>query len=299
MKQLAKPSTPPEFIDYLVNIRDAKKSSKDEKNKGIDPKTLLTNSHAEISTCYAELEKAVENGSLHSITASAKLKAISDSLRSCYSGSTKGILAIKALIKEAQVTRLLKYCPMCGTTLPKTHDHYLPASVFPEYAVHPLNLVPCCSTCNSTKDDDWLDAIGNRRYMHFYSDEWPEENFLHVSLHQLEGLKGVGAKFLISRPPGFTGNWSLIESHYKRLDLINRFTEQGNDEIDEILADCAIHLESGGTDAIGFLKARAEERAEIYGESNWRVQLMRELAKADELENWIGLHRKEIKKGKK
>ena len=72
---------------------------------------------------------------------------------------------------------------MCGTTLPRTFDDYVPAVKFPEFAVHPLNLVPCCATCNSTKDADWLTAAGTRQYLHTYSDQLPDVQFVSVTLH--------------------------------------------------------------------------------------------------------------------
>lgn len=43
-------------------------------------------------------------------------------------------------------------CPMCDGTLGDAEvDHFLPKSQFPLLAVHPMNLVPICQTCNGSR----------------------------------------------------------------------------------------------------------------------------------------------------
>lgn len=284
MKKLARPAIPPEFLEYLVRIREAKTVAPG----GVDHKAALNSRHNQISLSFAAFESAIEAGKLHQMSPSAELQAIADSLRSCYAGSTLGIRRLKKAIANAQSPRVLKYCPMCGTTLPRTHDHYLPASKFPEFSAHALNLVPCCSQCNSIKDDDWLDGNGNRQYLHLFSDGIPTDSFLCVTLKELPGSLGVGAIFQLRRPFNvLQPTWELIESHFRRLHLLDRYSEQVNDEIGEILADCAIYIEEGGTNASSFLDRRATERAGVYGYSHWRVVLMQALAASPRLPLWI------------
>jgi hypothetical protein len=284
MKKLARPVTPPEFIEYLAGIRDAKLVSA----SGINHKAVLTSKHNQIVICFDAFETSVQQGSIHQMIPSTQLSVIAVSLRSCYAGTTTGIKRVKQAIANAQAQRVLKYCPMCGTTLPRTYDHYLPASKFPEFSVHVLNLVPCCAQCNSIKDDDWLDATGKRQYLHMFSDEIPVDSFLRVTLKELPRSGGVGALFHLKRPDNVSQlNWELIESHYRRLHLLERYSEQVNDEIAEILADCVIYLEEGGTNASTFLNRRAAERAVVYGASHWRVMLMQTLSDSPRLSVWL------------
>jgi hypothetical protein len=285
MKKLVKPATPPEFIEHLISIREAKVVAPG----GIDHKAVLTSRHDQIAMCFNVFETAIETGGLHQMTPSAALSPIADSLRSCYASTTIGIRRVKELVANAQPRRVLKYCPMCGTTLPRTHDHYLPASKFPEFSVHALNLVPCCAQCNSIKDNGWLDAAGKRQYLHLFSDEIPAHNFLVVTLKELSGSRGVGALFQLKRPADvLESEWELIELHYRRLHLLERYDDQAGDEIGEILADCEIYLqEAGETDASSFLSRRAAERAAVYGSSHWRVVLMQALSVSPKLSVWI------------
>ncbi len=39
-------------------------------------------------------------------------------------------------------------CPYCGGMQPETLDHYLEKSVFPEFSIFSLNLIPSCARCN-------------------------------------------------------------------------------------------------------------------------------------------------------
>jgi len=268
LNPIAKP-----HIDFLVAIRDARKTS-----GGINHKAVITGEHAAIVAQYNAFSQLLQQRKLASITASARLKPISISLRGCYTGKSAGIKSLKSAIKDAQPKRRLKFCPMCGVSRPSTYDHYLPGIRFPEFSVHPLNLVPCCSICNSTKDDDFLNQAGTLQYLHLYSDLIPTTPFLVVQLQSRPPAKAPGAAFSISRPSGFNlVAWALIERHYERLHLLERYSEDANDEIEEILESCAVHLSNGGKSARKFLRTFATQRAALYGDSDWRVVLTREL----------------------
>jgi 5-methylcytosine-specific restriction endonuclease McrA len=288
MKNLTPLPLPPTYISYFVAIRDAKRIPAGDQGTTRDHRHILTESYEAIQRRYTRFEEAIDQGTLEALRRSNAMQLIGSSLRSCYDGETKRLRALKDSIAAAQGIRVLKYCPLCGISSVATHDHYVPATLFPEFAVHPLNLVPCCFTCNSTKGDDWLDEDGNRLYLHTYSDMIPVEVFLDVELKTSQITTGVGAVFSIARPNGFnTMAWAIVESHFERLNLIKRYTDFANDEIAEILADCKIYTSSGGTDVRRFLRRRARERTSIYGLSYWRSVLMKKLAGARGLDAWI------------
>jgi hypothetical protein len=288
MKNLASLPIPPTYITYLIAIRDAKRIPEGDRGTSRDHRHILTQSYRTIEGRYASFEEAVDQRALETIRRSNAMQLIAPSLRSCYDGETKRLRELKDSVAAVQGIRVLKYCPLCGITSVATHDHYMPATLFPEFAVHPLNLVPCCFTCNSTKGDDWLNEEGNRLYVHAYSDLIPAEAFLDVELKTSQSTTGVGAVFSITRPSGFSRKaWAIIESHFERLKLIGRYTDFANDEIAEILADCKIYSTNGGVKVRRFLRQRAQERVGIYGSSHWRSVLMRKLASARGLDGWV------------
>ena len=62
----------------------------------------------------------------------------------------------RVLVRGGERDRYLKFrgasrynrCPSCGQRDVKTLDHYLSKDDYPELAVFPANLVPCCFECN-------------------------------------------------------------------------------------------------------------------------------------------------------
>lgn len=260
------PQTPTYLVRYIL-IRDSKHKK---------TRVPLTAQHALIEARYKKFSSAIATGTLERIKESPRAIAMRDDLRSCYNGITAPLKLLKKDIKAAQPKRRLKYCPMCGTTLPTTFDHYLPATKFPEFSVHPLNLVPCCSRCNSTKDDDWLCPAGKRQFLHAYTDTLPDIQFLSVYLVEHPTSRTFGAIFSLNRPAGMNNEtWNLLDKHFTRLGLIEKYNEQCNDEIAQILSTCKIFLnEAPNGDARSFLNGLAADRASIYGRNHWLAVLM-------------------------
>lgn len=265
------------YLDRYAAIRDS---------KHLATRQALTAIHALVTARYAALGAAAMSRTLHGVLGSAPALAQSANLRSCYGGSTKALLQLKKDIKDRQSEGSLKYCPLCGTTLPKTTDHYLPAVRFPEYAVHPLNLVPCCSTCNSIKDDRWLDAAGARRFWHAYTDPVPRSDFLTVNLIT-DPVAGVAATFTLVPPAAPTAAWPIIETHFRELKLIERYNELASDEISEFLKSCASYVSTGGPNPELFLQTEAVKARETWGRNHWRAVLMDALSHHPDFRTWV------------
>lgn len=279
MKTLTHLPAIPTYLDRFVAIRDKKR---------LVTRASLVAGQLLIAQQYDALEQAVMRGSLATVQSRARGLPLGDNLRSCYDGPTKPLTQLKQAIKDAQPERLLKYCPMCGTTLPGTFDHYMPAVRFPEFAVHPLNLVPCCGACNSTKDDDWLSGEGRRQYLHAYTDSIPDLQFVVATFHLAPDTAIVGATFSLQRPVGIDGElWRLITSHFLRLRLLDRYAEQGNDEIAEIIGACRSYRQEGGPNVRAFLRSQAADRRRVHGRNHWVAVLMGGMSEHPELINWI------------
>lgn len=265
------------YLDRYVAIRDS---------KHLATRQALTAIHPLVTQRYAALGTAATGRTLHALLGSAAALAQSASLRACYSGSTKALLELKKDIKDRQSEAALKYCPLCGTTLPKTTDHYLPAVRFPEYAVHPANLVPCCSTCNSIKDDGWLDVTGARRFWHAYTDPVPRCDFLTVNL-VTNPAAGVAATFALTPPAAPTAAWPIVEAHFRELRLIERYDELASDEISEFLKSCASYVSTGGPNPELFLQAEARKARQTWGRNHWRAVLMDALSRHPDFRTWV------------
>ena len=268
MKALVPLPVPPSHLDRYVAIRDRKHHV---------TRSVLILNHAAVTARFADLAVRAAAGTLHSIPVSPLL-GISRQLRQCYDSETKKLEELRKAIRDAQPAGQLKYCPYCGTTKGETDDHYMPAVRFPEFAVHPLNLVPACSRCNSTKGDDWLDAGGQRQFLHLFVDTVPATVFLEVDLVTVPTATSVGASFRLNRGAIATPVWQLIKSHFDRLKLIDYYDELGSDEIGEMIGSAKSYREAAGPDVRGFLNYEAGKAEGLYGLSHWRARLFRALA---------------------
>jgi hypothetical protein len=277
MKNLIRLVAPPSELDLYVGIRDSKHHA---------TRQVLMAHHPAISARYQAFLDHAAAGTLEAIGASP-LTAISKELRHCYGGETKKLLALKKAIKNAQPKRQMKYCPYCGTTTHETHDHYLPGARFPEFSVHALNLFPCCFLCNSTKDDDWLDDAGLRRYIHLYLDDIPDTDFVIVDLIVSPAVAVPAAQFHLQQGIISNASWALIESHFDRLHLIDRYNENVGEEIGEMLETAANHLLDGGASAGAFLALQGNNAALNFGRNHWRAVLLCALSEHPSLDEWV------------
>ena len=65
----------------------------------------------------------------------------------------------------------LASCPMCGSPVTGTLDHYLPRENFPEFSVMAANLIPACTHCNSGKKRRIFKGSSiDERFLHPYFD---------------------------------------------------------------------------------------------------------------------------------
>lgn len=278
MKTLKALATPPSYLDRYVGIRDSKHQPVRDALVAIQPM---------VTARYQLFDAAVAAGTLAGVGGSPAALAAEASLRACYNSPTKRLTTLKADIKSAQGVRVLSRCPMCSTTLPGTTDHHMPAVKFPEFAVHGLNLVPCCATCNSIKDDDWLDPQGQRIFLHPFLDPIPAVPYLAVQLQEQPMVTAVGAKFSIQQAGMPAPAWALIQAHYTKLRLIDRYNDLASDEIETILSSCKSYLDSGGPSLVQYLQLEAVSEAHVFGMSNWRAVLRAALAAHPDLPGWI------------
>jgi hypothetical protein len=267
------------YLARFVEIRDSKHN---------EVRLTLAAIHQEIREQFAHLESSIANGELHLATPEDSCDVAGEALRACYYGSTQALESLKSDIKAAQPTRALQRCPMCGVTIPATFDHYLPTSRFPEFSVHALNLVPCCSTCNSKKGDKWLSSDGHRQFLHVFSDAVPKAAFLSVKLLDNPAHTATGAAFSLVRPRGIsTSLWKLIVAHFERLELLKRYGEHVGEELASLLCLCRSFRDADGADTRTFLRSHAARLATAHGRNHWLAVLTFALAQHSTLDDLV------------
>lgn len=219
------------------------------------------------------------NGDLFAYTVSAFGIPDTTNLSNCYS-DTKQVKVLKSRIYDNQDAWLRFDCPYCliGDSS-ESFDHYLPQTVFPEFSILSNNLIPCCSKCNSIKSDQWKDLGATRNILNFYYDPIPAQQFLQCSIAFRRNTPRV--QFSIINPGAVINAplFRIIERHYQRLGLIERFKQKSNSEITNV-ANTMRQLIGVYTraQASQFLLEDATQMKLSYGNNYWKALLKEAMA---------------------
>lgn len=228
-------------------------------------------------------------------SAYATYEANTDELRTLVAAGIKGVRE-KALLhaynSPTATMRLIRdeliypniedfdECPYCGINDPKTLDHYLPKETYPEFAVHPLNLIPICHVCNSHyKRAQFLDG-GARLFIHSYFDKFPDFDFLRL---EVVVQQEIILNFTNRSDPSNPKFSILFGNHFGKLGLNERFVQKSAAEISRKRPALRRFYKSGGSAEVArALRQEATDfRATLSG-NHWKVALYFGLAGSDE-----------------
>ena len=148
----------------------------------------------------------------------------SKSLTGCYKSTSK-TSEIKAKVKA-----ITQKCPYCDIGSVTPIDHYLPQSVFPEFSIYSLNLIPVCTDCNGNKLAKWH-KTSHRKFINTYFDPVNEERFLHCKIVFEDNIPKANFYLKKIKNSNFE---KVIISHFMELNLLKRYNEESNDLLSEM-----------------------------------------------------------------
>ncbi|MDM7502028.1 HNH endonuclease [Lactococcus lactis] len=216
------------------------------KNKK-DKNTLYGISNSEGKVEYSSLYKRVKEKYLEydSLLPSSLADLVVESfkieekklLTSCYTKPTKALIRLKENIINSQNYRFKKKCAYCGIGEISSMDHYAPKNKFPELSVHPLNLIPCCTICNSKK----LEFFTLDSKLIFFNPYFDLEiKSLKMILTRENGSKIFFPKIEIIN--------HKYDEHIARLDIIKRYESYSIEILTDILSDLSISFKEWVTE---------------------------------------------------
>lgn len=204
-------------------------------------------------------------------------------LTSCYKSKTQKVSELITEIKDNQSIEAKSKCQYCGINKPKTIDHYLPISLYPEFAVLAINLLPCCNECNKKKDNYWK-ADSFRGILNFYVDNIPDEQFLTASISVQNDLPLTTFTHDFSSIEEDLSN--IIRAHFNRLELFDRYDEESAEEISEISRQLSIYSKDKTIDELKvLLKEDSEGLKNKYGNNYWKAVLRNALSESNDYLN--------------
>ncbi|MDH3974792.1 MAG: HNH endonuclease [Deltaproteobacteria bacterium] len=165
---------------------------------------------------------------LHSLGYTGDEKKI---LHKLYVFKSKVLQELKVQLTTDENNRIINTCQNCTISEVNSFDHLIPKEEFAEYVVNPKNLFPCCTTCNSLKSTAWRED-NKRIFLNLYLDELPDVQFLFVEV--MENSGELDLRYYLENKYGIDPElFHLIESHYYKLNLFQRFKESSDSVISE------------------------------------------------------------------
>jgi len=229
------------------------------------------------SSYFDNYDEAFRSNSLISIDAVSYDDNNKTNLKALYSYRSKKIQELKNLLTRhpLHTENILNTCQNCTINEADTMDHILGQTEFPEFAVHPKNLFPCCSVCNKKKSDKYANEEGSQLFLNLFLDDLPQSQYLHVEF----GDNWL-PRFRLEQPDGVPDNlFNLIERHYEKLGLLTRFRDSSNEIISSLRSTIKVFGGAGIKDKIEELCLELEP---VLGYNHRQVVLTRALGSSDD-----------------
>ena len=130
-------------------------------------------------------------------------------------------------------------CPICESVKATTFDHYLPKALYQLFAVHPLNLIPCCTVCNGHKLKKIFDAKSKRKFWNAYLDYVTTEQYLFCDITEKNGMPK--ASFRVEK--GNLSDWyyEIVKNTFVDLKLNKNYQEASGRVTEGLKNSCCNH----------------------------------------------------------
>lgn len=265
------------------------KKAVSRKSEG-DDKTNLLLIETQIAQCYELYNQYYERNKLEYLSSHEVGVKYKKELQGLYGSKAKVVKDFRQVFFEINPRTYNNLCPYCLINSSNTTDHILPQEQYPEHAINVKNLIPACGECNSAKGENVLDAFGNKCTINFYVDILPEEQFLFVDIIDIGGQMTFNYKLENVSNKINTKLYALIERHFEKLNLLNRYKEKAIQEIAEIRNTYLVETFDNEEQYKLFTsKQRMKCDLDIreYGRNHWRVVLLRACADSEVFKNSV------------
>lgn len=159
---------------------------------------------------------------LQQMTAKGYIDPEKASLTELYNYDSLVLRTLKNKLTTSATGRIVK-CQNCTINDVNTFDHVVPQGEFAEFIVHPKNLLCSCGDCNSRKSNVWRQA-GHRTTLNLYLDTLPNVQYLFVTADV--GNAAIETTFYLDNRNGVDIDFfALLQSHYTKLNLFQRFAD--------------------------------------------------------------------------
>ena len=193
---------------------------------------------------------------------------------------------------RADLKLLADYCPYCGFAPISDLDHHLQRGRFKLLSIFALNLVPCCSPCNTGKRRTPSENPAEHQ-LHTYLESVTQFDFLRAAVALQAGTGALEVTYSVAQCDGMSAELqSRLEHHLTEFDLRNKYAKQVNIHLSEHEFGMSMAFESGPLTLQRYLAGTANGHMKNFGVNDWRTALFRGLAHCDAF--WNGGFKKAI-----
>ena len=228
----------------------------------------------EAATAYDTKAPSTELHELHPISPANLHPVTSDSLKGLYnshmvSKSGQARSEYDKMLAEAKKTR----CCFCSYEDPTELDHFLPKSIFPEFSILPINLVPSCHRCNKLKASDAPISAANS-YVHPYYEEYKNLTWLEAMI-DFDTYNSPVVTYMASRTlrvenPDLAAR---IDFQITRLNLNMRYSSQASEELSWIEGRLRSLMETAGPEQLELHLIQEAESRLRANRNSWQAAL--------------------------
>jgi hypothetical protein len=204
-------------------------------------KAVLQSLSTELSHRYAAFHAAAPR--LERLATVVRSADQIEALRSCYVSGKRFHNNLRGALGLDDDTAPVQSCPYCQLAPVGVWDHFLPSSAYPDFFVHPLNLIRACSGCNQEKGDRRVTP--ERQTIHPYFDRL-DVQYLQCTV---DYIKDFSIEFVI-RPDVTADEYcsythTVVESHFNAYGLARKFRAEASRKINDFRTNMAKVAERG------------------------------------------------------
>ncbi|MDM1283979.1 HNH endonuclease [Acinetobacter towneri] len=227
-------------IDFMRMVVSSMRNTAEDQTR----KTRLLSLITKVDPTYSNYDSKFSTNTLPLLTKLIISASEKSDLLSLYSYKNSKLTAFRRAISTDTSSTYQATCQYCTVNSVNSLDHFVPKDLFPEFSVHPSNLVPSCTECNSKKLVRWLNN-NQHLFLNLYIDLLPNKQYLFVELNVIS-LNKVDVNFKVDNPNNIPVQlYTIITSHYTELDLFQRFKDKSSDIIIELTNSIQSSLSNG------------------------------------------------------
>lgn len=265
---------------YKENCFEIHEKAVDKKHNG-ELKNRLQLLNPTVKKEFYNFSDKFKTNELSLLAPNQTLALSKEDLLTLYKYQSSVVISVRESIKKLQIKTITNTCQNCTIDSANTLDHLLPKSTFPEFSVNPINLFPCCSTCNSYKLDD-IENQDGKNFLNLYLDELPKEQYLFVNIFWDE-YNEINFKFYLDNIEEEIDLelFTIIRNHYTKLNLFERMRLKSIEYVSEFENEIfkfrhKLSLEDIVSESI----KTANINKEAYGYNHWKYILEISLLKS-------------------